>query len=63
VRRVVSLERGSARFLGLETGRYELKVSAAGRLAAWKAVVFRAPVLAELVIPAGLAVAGSGSPR
>jgi hypothetical protein len=63
VRRIVALERGSARFLGLETGRYELKVSTAGRLAAWKAVVFRAPVLAELVIPAGLVAARSGSSR
>ncbi len=60
---MVALAGGSARFLGLETGHYELKVSSAGRLAAWKAVVFRAPVLAELVIPGGLAAARSGSSR
>jgi hypothetical protein len=63
VRRVAAIADGSARFLGLETGRYELKVSSAGRLTAWKEVVFREPVLAELVIPGGQAADRSGSLR
>lgn len=50
-RRTVGIEDGEARFLGLETGRYELRVVADGRLTAWKRLVFREPVLAELVLP------------
>lgn len=53
---------GEARFLGLPLGNYELKVHRGGRLAAWKNLVFRQPVLAQLEIPAGpaRAVAGGG---
>jgi len=50
-RRRVDLAGGEARFLGLATGNYELRVVADGRLTAWKRLVFRRPVLAELVIP------------
>jgi len=50
-RRRVDLEAGEARFLGLDTGRYELRVVANGRLTAWKRLVFREPVLAELDLP------------
>jgi hypothetical protein len=51
---------GEARFLGLPTGSYELKVLRGGRLAAWKNLVFREPVLAQLEIPAGPALAAAG---
>ena len=52
-RRTLRLEGGRGRFLGLEPGRYELRVSAGGRLAARKALVFHAPVLAEIVVAVG----------
>jgi len=51
---------GEARFLGLPTGNYELKVLRGGRLVAWKNLVFREPVLAQLEIPAGPALAAAG---
>jgi len=49
--RTVSLAGGRGVFLGLEPGRYELKVRTAGRLAAWKRLTFRDRVLAELEVP------------
>jgi len=49
--RAIRLENGEGRFLGLATGSYELRVKSGGRLAAHKALVFRAPVLAEVWIP------------
>ncbi|KAB2966954.1 MAG: transglutaminase domain-containing protein, partial [Thermoanaerobaculia bacterium] len=49
--RAVTLAGGRGAFLGLEPGRYELKVRAAGRLAAWKMLTFRDRVLAELDVP------------
>jgi len=49
--RTVALAGGRGAFLGLEPGRYELKVRAAGRLAAWKKLTFRDRVLAELEVP------------
>ncbi len=59
-RRSVEIAAGEGRFLGLSVGRYDLTVSSAGRLRAHKALVFRAPVLAELLIraDAGSAVGG-----
>lgn len=54
VTRTARIDGGRGRFLGLAPGSYELKVSADGRLAAWKRVLFRAPVLAEVTIPAGV---------
>jgi len=49
--RTLPIVRGSARFLGLPLGRYDLRVRVQRELAAWKALTFREPVLAELVIP------------
>lgn len=54
---------GETRFLGLPTGNYELKVHRGGRLAAWKNLVFRQPVLAQLEIPAGPALGAAGGGR
>ena len=42
---------GRGVFLGLEPGRYELRIEAAGRLAARKQLTFRNRVLAELEVP------------
>jgi hypothetical protein len=47
----LDLPEGNGVFLGLEPGRYELKVEAAGRMAAWKTLTFRNRVLAELEVP------------
>ena len=62
VRRRQPIVGGEARFLGLPNGRYELRVLDGGELAAWKSLTFRAPVLAELVIPSqrGGGAAGGG---
>jgi hypothetical protein len=51
VRRSLELPDGRGVFLGLEPGRYELRIEAAGRLAAWKQLTFRNRVLAELEVP------------
>lgn len=53
VRRVLDVAGGSATFLGLEPGRYELRVEHAGRRAAWKRLTFRDRVLAEIEVPVG----------
>ena len=53
ITRTARLERGKGRFLGLAPGSYELRVTSDGRLAAWKKLTFRAPVLAELTITNG----------
>ena len=60
VRRTARFEHGELRFLGLAPGRYELEVTAQGRLAARKRLLFRAPVLGEITIPAGAAPAAAG---
>ena len=51
VRRWLDLPAGRGVFLGLEPGRYELRIEAAGRLAARKQLTFRNRVLAELEVP------------
>jgi hypothetical protein len=53
VTRTIRIDGGRGRFLGLAPGSYELKVNAGGRLAGWKRLLFRAPVLAEVTIPVG----------
>jgi len=67
VTRTARIDGGSGRFLGLAPGSYELKVSADGRLAGWKKLLFRSPVLAEVTIPAAerseIAAAASGGKR
>ncbi len=63
VQRAVRIADGRGSFLGLAPGRYELRVTSEGRLAAHKALVFRAPVLAELLIPRiGTRLLSGGSP-
>ena len=62
-RRVVRLQAGSGRFLGLEPGRYRLRVETAGGVAARKDLIFRAPVLAELTIPVDPPVLAGGGGR
>jgi len=62
-RRAAWIEDGVARFLGLETGNYELQVRSGGRLAADKALIFRAPVLGEVRIPAVVPPAARGGMR
>lgn len=52
-RRVLDVAGGSATFLGLEPGRYELRVEHAGRRAAWKRLTFRDRILAEIEVPVG----------
>jgi hypothetical protein len=63
IERRAVVERGEARFLGLATGSYELKVHRLGQLAAWKSLIFREPVLARLEIPAGSAPVAAGRGR
>ncbi len=67
VTRTARIENGKGRFLGLAPGSYELKVSADGRLAGWKKLLFRAPVLAEVTIAveprASIALAVGGGMR
>lgn len=63
IERRVAVERGEARFLGLATGSYELKVHRQGQLAAWKSLIFREPVLARLEIPAGTTPVAAGRGR
>jgi hypothetical protein len=58
--RTARIEAGRGRFLGLAPGSYELKVTAGGRLAAWKRIRFRGPVLGEVTIPEGGAGAAAG---
>jgi hypothetical protein len=62
-RRRARIEDGEARFLGLETGRYELRVLAGGKVKAEKALIFRAPVLGEVRIPSRSAPGASGGMR
>lgn len=58
--RRLKIDAGEARFLGLATGSYELKVLRQGRLAAWKSLIFREPVLARLEIPVGAVPVAAG---
>lgn len=51
VRRAIRLPGGRGTFLGLEPGRYEVRVHEGGRLAAWKNVTIRDRILAQLDIP------------
>jgi hypothetical protein len=63
LRAVTPLVDGVGRFLGIEPGSYRLEVEADGRVQARKDVVFRAPVLAEVTIPAGEVTQASGGGR
>jgi hypothetical protein len=63
IERRITVRGGEARFLGLATGNYDLKVHRQGRLAAWKSLIFREPVLAQLEIPAGPSPAAAGGGR
>jgi hypothetical protein len=63
VSRSARFEQGELRFLGLAPGRYELEVTAQGRLAARKRLLFRAPVLGEVTITAGSEPAAGGGMR
>jgi hypothetical protein len=51
LRRLLALPGGRGTFLGLEPGRYELRVREDGQLAAWKSITIRDRVLAEMSIP------------
>jgi hypothetical protein len=51
IRRSIRLPDGRGVFLGLEPGRYQLRVEAAGHLAARKMLTFRDRVLAQLEVP------------
>jgi len=50
-RREIRLPEGKGTFLGLEPGRYEVRVREGGRLAAWKSIMIRDRILAQLNIP------------
>jgi hypothetical protein len=63
VSRSARFEQGELRFLGLAPGRYELEVTAQGRVAARKRLLFRAPVLGEVTISAGAEPAAGGGMR
>lgn len=60
LRRLLALPGGRGTFLGLEPGRYELRVREDGRLAAWKSITIRDRVLAEVSIPRPPQVAREG---
>jgi len=51
LRRAIRLPGGRGTFLGLEPGRYEVRVREGGRLAAWKSITIRDRILAQLSIP------------
>ncbi len=51
VHRILQLPAGKGTFLGLEPGRYEIRVREAGRLAAWKNITIRDRILAQMSIP------------
>ncbi len=50
-RKTLELPEGRGVFVGIEPGEYELRVEAAGHLAAWKKLTFRDRILAELPVP------------
>ncbi|MFN7940650.1 MAG: transglutaminase-like domain-containing protein [Thermoanaerobaculia bacterium] len=60
MRRTLDLPRGRGTFLGLEPGRYELKVLQGGALAAWKQVVFLGRVHATIEVPVVGGLTGGG---
>lgn len=51
--RILELPAGKGTFLGLEPGRYEIRVREGDRLAAWKNITIRDRILALMSIPRG----------